>query len=151
MTIIQLFVYGTIGDAEIFERLLKRAPVYQPARLKDYQLFVHPENGYLFVKPAPDEVVEGKLVSVDEKELALLDLWEDLPLYQRELLTVKSENGFQQAFVYTQNNTDGKPAKDQPPKSRSSIFKDIDEFLDSLNHSIDFIDRLLVELSAAHV
>ena len=60
----------------------------------------------------------------------MLDLWEDLPLYERELITIETETGRQLAFVYTQNNTEGKAAQKQSPKDRSSIFKDIDEFLE---------------------
>lgn len=130
---ILLFVYGTIGDAGIFERLLKRPPVYQKARLKDYQLFIHPGNGYLFVKPVPGKVVNGKLVAISEQELELLDLWEDLPLYERELLSIESGSGKQKAFVYTQNDTIGFPAHSSPQKDRSSILRDIDAFLNSLN------------------
>lgn len=130
---ILLFVYGTIGDAGIFERLLKRPPVYQTAHLKNYQLFIHPENGYLFVKPKKGQIVPGKLVSINQQELQLLDLWEDLPLYERELLSIESGFGEQKAFVYTQNNTAGLPANNSPQKDRTSILKDIDEFLNSLN------------------
>ena len=126
---IQLFVYGTIGDAEIFERLLKRKPKYRPALLKDYQLFIHPGNAYLFVKPVSGETVGGKIVEIDANELMILDYWEDLPLYARELLEVETEGLRQKAFVYTQNDTVGIPAKQGHVKDREKIMAEIDEFL----------------------
>ena len=130
---ILLFVYGTIGDPEIFERLLKRPPVYQPARLNNYQLFIHPGNGYLFVKPEAGKSVKGKLVKINQHELDLLDFWEDVPAYKRELLPVDIGNTTQLAFIYTQNDTNGIPVKGTNYKDRSSIFADIDAFLKSLN------------------
>ena len=129
---IPLFTYGTIGDAEIFERLLQRPPQYQSARLKNYGLFVHPDNGYLFVKPQPSEIVAGHLIWIDHQELQLLDLWEDLPLYQRELLEIETNTESLKAFVYTQNDTKGDPPTPTTLNDRKQVFDDIDEFLASL-------------------
>jgi gamma-glutamylcyclotransferase (GGCT)/AIG2-like uncharacterized protein YtfP len=126
---IPLFVYGTIGDPEIFERLLKRPPEYQPAKLSHYQLYVHPKNGYLFVKPQAEGQVPGRLIWINTQELKLLDLWEDLSLYQYEQLTIETGTNTQKAFVYTQNNTVGKPSSHGKAKDRELIINEIDEFL----------------------
>ncbi len=46
-----LFCYGTLCEPDYVQLLLQRIPEYEPARLGDYGLFVHPANEYLFIKP----------------------------------------------------------------------------------------------------
>ena len=124
-----LFAYGTLSDPEFIRLLLKRQPETMDAVLPDYGLFVHPENGYLFVKPVPDKTVSGKLFEISEDELKLIDLWEDVSLYQRELLRVKTKTGIEEAITYTQNKTEGIPADQGQQKSRAEILNDLREFL----------------------
>lgn len=123
-----LFVYGTIGDPEFFEYLLKRKPSYQKAQLENYQLFINRDSGYLFVKPSIGKVVWGKLVEVTEEEFQILDIWEDVPFYERELVSVKLKNKSLQAFVYTQNDVSGIPIGSGLPNDRNTIFNEIKAF-----------------------
>ncbi|MGQ8338550.1 gamma-glutamylcyclotransferase family protein [Sunxiuqinia sp. A32] len=131
----QLFVYGTIGDFEIFKLLLDREPVYRNARLNNYGLYIHPENGYLFVKPHPNQSVTGKVVEVSDDELKILDLWESVPLYQRSILDIEIDNQNKKAFVYTQHNTSGLPYNRSIEKDRDQIMHDIKEFRDWLKNN----------------
>jgi gamma-glutamylcyclotransferase (GGCT)/AIG2-like uncharacterized protein YtfP len=129
-----LFSYGTLANPEYLELLLKRIPKFTEAVLPGYGLFVHPENGYLFVKPAPRQSVTGKLFEINPEEMKLLDLWEEVPLYQRELLDIQTKQGPAKAFVYTQNQTAGFLASTEIPKSHSSILKDLTAFLNETGH-----------------
>jgi gamma-glutamylcyclotransferase (GGCT)/AIG2-like uncharacterized protein YtfP len=123
-----LFAYGTIADPEFFGHLLQREPMYERARLLDYQLLVHPESGYLFVKPARGSQVSGQLVEITSEEMEILDLWEGVPFYQREVLEVQTPTGIVKAFVYTQNQASGTPPKLTQQKERASMLEEIKEF-----------------------
>lgn len=123
-----LFAYGTIADPEFFGHLLQREPMYERARLLDYQLLVHPESGYLFVKPARGSQVSGQLVEITSEEMEILDLWEGVPFYQREVSEVQTPTGIVKAFVYTQNQASGTPPKFTQPKERASMLEEIKEF-----------------------
>jgi len=133
---IYLFTYGTLSDPEYTQLLLNRLPVYTEACLPGYNLLIHPGNGYLFVTKDPDQQVPGQLLEVTPAELKLTDLWEDVPLYQRELLPVTKKSGQQiKAFVYTQNETWGLPFQYQHLKKRREILQEIEEFLESVRKS----------------
>ena len=133
MNKILLFSYGTLSNPKYIQLLLKRVPEYTAASLPGYGLFVHPKNGYLFVKPAPNQSVKGQLFEISDQELQLLDRWEEVPLYQRELKMVGTGNGQKvEAFVYTQINTTGLPFQPKYRKSRQQIGQEIDEFLISI-------------------
>ena len=123
-----LFAYGTIADPEFFGYLLKREPVYKKARLLDYQLLVNPKSGYLFVKPVQGNQVTGQLVEITSEDMEILDLWEGVPFYEREVLEVQTTEGTIKAFVYTQNKANGIAAILGKPKERASMLEEIKEF-----------------------
>jgi len=123
-----LFAYGTIADPEFFGYLLKRDPVYQKARLLNYQLLVNPESGYLFVKPEQGNQVTGQLVEISPEELEILDLWEGVPFYEREILDMQTTTGKVKAYVYTQKQADGISLKLKRPKERASMLDEIKDF-----------------------
>lgn len=125
-----LFSYGTLSDPEYIQLLLNRLPVYAEAFLPDYELLVHPLNGYLFVRPCDGEKVSGFLFEVSARELELIDLWEEVPVYRREMewVTLK-EGGRKQAFVYTQNQATGLLPDEQKPKPRQQIVQEINDFV----------------------
>lgn len=131
-----LFTYGTIGDPEFFEGLLKRKAAYQTAQLSGYQCLLNPDTGYLFVKPAIGKQVFGKLVAVTEQELAILDLWEEVPMYRRELQTVECKTGRKQAFVYTQNHANGVPLNSIHKLDRASVLLEIQTFRNWFDNSL---------------
>lgn len=128
-----LFSYGTLSDSQYIQLLLRRLPDYVEAELHDYGLFVHPKNGYLFIQPNEGEQVFGKLFRVTWKELELIDCWEDVPLYEREIRQFKTEKGeWVEAFVYTQQATKGLPLSEAKPKSRQQILEEIEDFLEQM-------------------
>lgn len=128
-----LFSYGTLSEPEYIQRLLKRLPAYNPGTLEGYGLYQHPGNGYLFVKPQVGTRVEGQLFRVSWRELELIDCWEDVPLYQRELLRIQTGPGqLVEAFVYTQKASNGVPATSVNLKRRQEILNDLDSFLESM-------------------
>ncbi|MCW0484734.1 gamma-glutamylcyclotransferase family protein [Gaoshiqia sediminis] len=128
-----LFSYGTLSDPEYIHLLLKRLPVYTEAVLPGYELLIHPANGYLFVAPSFGNEVAGMLFEITAKELLLLDLWEEVPLYEREEASVRTIAGeVRNAFVYVQKQTTGMPFSPQLAKSRRLILQEIEDFLESV-------------------
>ncbi len=128
-----LFTYGTLADPEYIMLLLNRLPEYLDTSLADYELLAHPGNGYLFVRPCEGKNVSGRLFEVSARELELIDLWEEVPLYKRELKLFTTNNGDTfKAFVYTQEGTTGLPLSAKKEKSRKLILQEIDEFMETV-------------------
>ncbi len=129
----RLFSYGTLSDPEYIQLLLGRLPQYTEAVLFEYGLYTHPGNGYLFVKPEPAEKVAGMVFELSWRELELIDHWEDVPLYERELMNVETKEGDAiEVFVYTQKSTEGVPATLRNEKSRSEILADLEDFVEAM-------------------
>lgn len=128
-----LFAYGTLSDPQYIQLLLRRLPEYTAAQLPGYGLFVHPANGYLFIREQQGSTVQGSLFRVSWRELELIDCWEDVPLYERELRQFKTEGGaWIEAFVYTQKHTEGIPAANAQSKSRRQIIIEIEDFVEQM-------------------
>jgi len=128
-----LFSYGTLSDPEYIQLLLRRLPAYEDAVLPGYGLYKHPGNGYLFTRPEAGKQVSGQLFQVTWRELELIDYWEDVPLYEREILTVETASGKPiDAFVYTQKSMVGLPATFANEKSRQEILNDLEDFMESM-------------------
>jgi gamma-glutamylcyclotransferase (GGCT)/AIG2-like uncharacterized protein YtfP len=81
------FAYGTLLDAEYQRELFGRSVPTAPATLRDWQA-VFTESGFLTIVPQPGADVRGALVTVDERELAICDAWEEVPLYERTAVHV---------------------------------------------------------------
>ena len=134
---IYLFTYGTLSDPEFAQLLLNRQPQYRNAWLPDHEIRVTPASGYLFVKKSIGKQVQGKIFKTSLSELQRADLWEDVPLYRREVLSVIPEDGpMTKCFVYTQNYlTDGFPVRPDLMRSRKEILQDIENFTESIRRS----------------
>jgi len=76
------FAYGTLLDPEYQRELFGRAVPTAPATLAGWRA-VFTESGYLTIVPHSGGSVRGALVTVDDRELAICDAWEDVPLYAR--------------------------------------------------------------------
>jgi len=76
------FSYGTLLDPEYQRELFGRSVPTAPATLPDWQAVFTP-TGYLTIVPRAGAEVRGALVTVDERELAICDAWEEVPLYER--------------------------------------------------------------------
>lgn len=128
-----LFSYGTLSDPEYIQLLIGRLPEFTAATLTNYGLYKHPANGYLFVKPEAGAAVKGYLFELSWRELELIDCWEDVPLYTREIQILQTEKGEKvEAFVYTQKSTQGIPVAAANAKLRQDILNDIEDFLESM-------------------
>ncbi|WP_372773836.1 gamma-glutamylcyclotransferase family protein [Mangrovibacterium sp.] len=128
-----LFSYGTLSDPEYIQLLIGRLPKYTAATLNNYGLYKHPANGYLFVKPEAGTAIKGYLFELSWRELELIDCWEDVPLYEREIQLLKTENGENvEAFVYTQKTTQGISVSATEAKLRRDVLNDIEDFLESM-------------------
>ncbi len=134
---IYLFTYGTLSDPEFAQLLLNRQPQYRNACLPDHEIRINTGNRYLFVRKSPGKQVLGKIFEISLSELQRVDLWEDVPLYLREVLSVVPEGGqITNCFVYTQDyTTDGLPLLPNLIKSRKDILLDIENFMESIRRS----------------
>lgn len=76
-----LFVFGTLTNPLVRKALFGEEIFSQTAVLKDYQKYLA-DDGYLFIKKATGELVEGQLIRLSTAQQQIADAWEDVPLYQ---------------------------------------------------------------------
>ena len=94
----ELFVYGTLRDAEYQRELFGCEVPMRPATLAG-RLAVVAETGYFTIVPAPGETLAGDIITLDDEQLALADAWEDVD-YERVPVEAHDATGAISAFVY---------------------------------------------------
>jgi len=94
----ELFVYGTLRDAEYQRALFGCEVPTHPATLPGW-LAVVAETGYFTIVATPGETVNGDLITLDDEQLALADAWEDVD-YERIRIQADDATGTVPAFVY---------------------------------------------------
>lgn len=85
----KLFVYGTLQNPLIRDKVVKQVIPSKPATLFGYTRFKEKENDGWTIKPAEGKHVDGKIIFVDEKELEEIDKWEER--YVREHVVIKGK------------------------------------------------------------
>jgi len=87
-----LFVYGTLIDRDLRERLIGRAVSASPALLPGYE---RRRGRHYYVVKRDGARADGLLLEgLNERDFALLDRYEDVPrLYVRERVEVIDEHG----------------------------------------------------------
>ncbi len=104
------FSYGTLLDPEYQRELFGRAVPTTPATLAGWRA-VFTESGYLTIVRDPAASARGALVEVDERELAICDAWEDVPLYARVDVRVERDDGANvDTWAYVRAVPGGEPA-----------------------------------------
>ena len=93
-TPLPLFVYGTLTDPRVRERLLGRRPDLEVVRavLRDYARVTVPGIPYPFVAPKTDGAVDGMVIfGLTAADYTALDEYEDVAdrLYERALVNVE--------------------------------------------------------------
>lgn len=89
----RLFVYGTLQDESLVERLLGRRLRWQPAVLEGYCRTLDASIGYPVVHPLAGASVDGHLLEdVDRDALAALDAYEGRE-YRRVSVRVQTSDG----------------------------------------------------------
>jgi len=89
----RVFVYGTLQNEHLVERLLGRRLPWQPAVLEGYCRMLDASIGYPVVHPLAGASVDGRLLDgVDEKALAALDAYEGRE-YRRVTVRVQTSDG----------------------------------------------------------
>lgn len=100
MTVSRLFVYGTLVDEDLVQRLVGRRLPWRPAVLEGYCRTLDPRIGYPVVHPLADSTVEGRLLDgVDARVLAALDAYEGVQ-YRRVVVRVETDEGAVEAHMY---------------------------------------------------
>lgn len=93
MTTSRIFVYGTLQDEHVVERLLGRRLPWQPAVLEGYCRMLDASIGYPVVHPLAGASVDGRLLDgVDQEALAALDAYEGRE-YRRVTVRVQTSDG----------------------------------------------------------
>lgn len=102
----RLFVYGTLQDERLVERLLGRRLTWQPAVLEGYCRMLDASIGYPVVHPLAGASVDGRLLEdVDHDALAALDAYEGHE-YRRVTVRVQTSDGRAvDAFTYVPTMT----------------------------------------------
>jgi gamma-glutamylcyclotransferase (GGCT)/AIG2-like uncharacterized protein YtfP len=95
---IPLFVYGTLSDPEIRVVLLGSEVEHGAAELSGYKVMA--KDGFFLLAPSPGHYVRGELLFLNADQLSIADLWEEVPLYTREVRSVSSCGRHRPAWVY---------------------------------------------------
>jgi gamma-glutamylcyclotransferase (GGCT)/AIG2-like uncharacterized protein YtfP len=97
----RVFVYGTLQDESLVERLLGRRLRWQPAVLDGYCRMLDASIGYPVVHQLAGASVDGRLLEeVDREALAALDAYEGRE-YRRVAVRVQTSDGrSMEAYAY---------------------------------------------------
>jgi gamma-glutamylcyclotransferase (GGCT)/AIG2-like uncharacterized protein YtfP len=97
----QLFVYGTLMDDALVDRLTGRRFPKERARLAGYRKMT-PPGGYPYIVPDATAAVEGfVLLDVDTDALRILDAYEDEGrLYRRSTVVITLDGRSVEAMAY---------------------------------------------------
>ena len=107
MNEVALFVYGTLADPSIQERLFGRRIPSEPATLHGREVVVD-TDGFFALGESPDASVDGELLLLTQDELWRADQWEEIPFYVRELHPVRTGHDREtQAWVYLRPGASG--------------------------------------------
>jgi phage replication-related protein YjqB (UPF0714/DUF867 family) len=105
------FAYGSNLCVEQMGRRCPNATDPRPASLADHDWLIN-ERGVATVEPFDGSQVHGVLWQVDDHDLATLDSAEGVPVrYRRDRLTVQTEQGPTQAWVYVDHRVDPGPPR----------------------------------------
>jgi gamma-glutamylcyclotransferase (GGCT)/AIG2-like uncharacterized protein YtfP len=121
----KLFVYGSLRDKGVQNILFGRNPESVPYTLKGYKLVVC-EDGYYTVCINHCTFVYGQILTLTGEELAICDMWEEVPVYERRLL-----QPLEDVYIYIKD-IDKEPSKRVLAKGRLSVYEDCMQFTKDL-------------------
>lgn len=98
---IYLFTYGTFQEEIIQKIIFNRNIESYNAHLKGWAKFKD-NSPYLGIVENKDDILKGKALKINEKELWICEQWEDVPLYTKKIVDIYLENKqIVQGYVYT--------------------------------------------------
>ncbi len=94
----QLFIYGSLRDRQVQQKVFGRTTSGQPDELTGYKKYQVNLGGivYPIIKPEAKSTVTGELITLSRAELKMIDHYEG-SAYQRKKVTLVSGR---QAWVY---------------------------------------------------
>ena len=105
------FAYGSNLCVDQMARRCPNAADPRPATLADHDWLIN-ERGVATVEPFDGSQVHGVVWQLDDHDLATLDSAEGVPVrYRRDRLTVHTETGPSQAWVYIDHRVDPGPPR----------------------------------------
>lgn len=93
-----LFSYGTLRDEAIQIKLFGTRLYMQKASLNGYAV-TSDEDGF-FNLTQSNNIVEGSVLLVNNNQLLRADQWEEIPLYERKIMSVLVNGIYMDAWVY---------------------------------------------------
>jgi gamma-glutamylcyclotransferase (GGCT)/AIG2-like uncharacterized protein YtfP len=99
---VRLFVYGTLLDDKIQQRVFGRNPLQDAARLPGWRVVPRAVRGkYPGVVQQAAATVAGALLRIDRQELLRADEYEDAPrLYRRQRVTARCGPRQTRCWIY---------------------------------------------------
>jgi hypothetical protein len=96
---IPLFAYGTLSDPEIRAVLFGCEVDHGSSHLLGHRIMS--KGGFFLVAPSASHRVCGELLFLSADQLSIADLWEEVPLYTREIRSVIFRSRPHPAWVYS--------------------------------------------------
>ncbi len=94
-------------DCDIQTALFGNTLPFEKAVLYDWAMFLS-SDGYVFIKPEAGGLINGVILVLNDYQLQIADLWEEIPTYTREQITVWTSAEKQKSvWGYTRCSTDG--------------------------------------------
>lgn len=108
---IRLFSYGTLQEEEI-QRILFNGPVRMvKAALMNWRIYTD-AGGFHFIREERGFKVFGSILHITKEQLAVADLWEEVPAYERFITDADMEGGgTTKVWVYTKPGIGGNPVE----------------------------------------
>lgn len=102
----KIFVYGTLKSKYLQNKLLGHTLESYDAKLVGYSINTAEE----FYNVVPDEggCVNGKVLLVSKEDFAYIDQWEVIPMYLKAEVSVESEYGTENVYIYIKKEKDKK-------------------------------------------
>jgi Gamma-glutamyl cyclotransferase, AIG2-like len=102
-----MFGYGTFCDAAWRTAIFGADYPWEAASLVGWRRIAIPDRGYLSIARSELDVVDGVLVQLDEIGWRIANAWEEVPIYRRVPVDVRTTTGPVAAFVYVFDNPIG--------------------------------------------
>ncbi|MBH1941277.1 gamma-glutamylcyclotransferase [Mobilitalea sibirica] len=124
-----IFIYGTLKDREFQRYLFGKELEMVNATLDNYKIYSD-LDGYYYIENSKGNSINGKIIEVTDKELEIIEAWEEVPMYIRKECKVTIEGGIHKIVdAYFKRSTFGKIEVDNQSTTRNNrddIIKEIE-------------------------
>ncbi len=124
-----VFSYGTLSNKKALKKLCNKNKELIHASLDGY-IKISDETPYYCIEPKKGASIKGTLFEVSEQDIMLIDRWESVPLYTKQIMKVKNlkTNKFVDAIVYNKTPI----GKTKPANEKSLSKESMDKIIESM-------------------